>query len=343
MRKFACIARFPALAALALAGPALAQSANDAGKQFDKVLPQKVLETDAVPVTASPAGPASAAPAPKYATVQPWNVVDAKALLVAIRGIGGEGLDPEDYNPDALQQAVALGAGPDLDQLASQSFAWLVEDLRDGRTPMDARKQWFVVDPDADLLPTGQVMAQALAGHDIAGALAALDPTNPDYAALKAELAATPKADIKRRDLIRINMDRWRWLARDLGGQYLLTNVPEFQLRLTVNNQIIRSYRTIVGKPGRTATPQLAEKVQGVIFNPTWSVPQSIVVGEGLGEKVLDNPAWAVKAGYKATKGSDGTIWVVQQPGPTNSLGVLKLDMPNPHSIFLHDTPNHNL
>ncbi len=45
-------------------------------------------------------------------------------------------------------------------------------------------------------------------------------------------------------------MDRWRWLQRDLGGQYLLTNVPEFQLRLTVNNNIIRTYRTIVGKPG---------------------------------------------------------------------------------------------
>jgi murein L,D-transpeptidase YcbB/YkuD len=58
---------------------------------------------------------------------------------------------------------------------------------------------------------------------------------------------------------------------------------------------------------------------------------------------VLNNPDWAAKAGYKATKGADGTIWVVQQPGPTNSLGVVKLDMPNPHAIFLHDTPNHNL
>lgn len=343
MIKVARIVPIPALAALTLASPALAQSTQDAKEQFDKVLPQKVLETDAVPVTSNAASATAATPAPKYPPIQSWTVADAKSLLAAIRAIGAEGLDPQDYNPDALQQAIALGAGAELNQLASQSFSWLVEDLRDGRTPMDARKQWFVVDPDADLMPTGQVMAQALAGHDIAGALAALDPTNPDYAALKAELANTAKSDTKKRDLIRINMDRWRWLAHDLGGQYLLTNVPEFQLRLTVNNQIIRSYRTIVGKPGKTATPQLAEKVQGVIFNPTWSVPQSIVVGEGLGQKVLGNPAWAVKAGYKATKGSDGTIWVVQQPGPTNSLGVLKLDMPNPHSIFLHDTPNHNL
>jgi murein L,D-transpeptidase YcbB/YkuD len=80
-----------------------------------------------------------------------------------------------------------------------------------------------------------------------------------------------------------------------------------------------------------------------VIFNPTWSVPQSIVVREGLGAKVMANPAWAKAAGYKGTKSADGTIYVVQQPGPTNSLGVVKLDMPNPHAIFLHDTPARNL
>ena len=138
-------------------------------------------------------------------------------------------------------------------------------------------------------------------------------------------------------------MDRWRWLQRDLGGQYLLTNVPEFQLRLTVNNIIIRTYRTIVGKPGRTATPQLAETVEGVIFNPTWTVPQSIVKGEGLGARVLGNPAWARANGYRGTRGENGFITVVQQPGPGNSLGMMKLDMPNPHAIFLHDTPSRGL
>jgi murein L,D-transpeptidase YcbB/YkuD len=98
---------------------------------------------------------------------------------------------------------------------------------------------------------------------------------------LKAALAATPRANTARRDAIRINMDRWRWLPRDLGSIYLITNVPEFELRLAVNGKPIRTYRTIVGKPGRTATPQLAEKVEAVVFNPTWTVPQSIVVGEG--------------------------------------------------------------
>lgn len=329
-----------ALSALVLASAAFAQNAQDPGVQFDKVLPKKVLEDDAVPVTSSPTIQAAPAPAPQYPIVQQWSAADATKLLAAIRAIGVEGLDPLDYHPAALEQAIAIGPSAQLDQVASESFAWLVEDLRDGRTPMQARKQWFVVDPDPDRMPTGQVMMKALASHDIAGTLVSLDPTHPDYAALRAELANT--TDAKRRKLIRANMDRWRWLGRDLGGQYLITNVPEFELRLTVNDNIIRTYKTIVGKPS-SPTPQLAETVQGVIFNPTWSVPQSIVQKEGLGTKVLTNPSWAKTAGYKATKTADGNIYVVQQPGPTNSLGVVKLDMPNPHAIFLHDTPARGL
>lgn len=273
--------------------------------------------------------------------VQEWTVTQAQVLAYVIEGIGAEGLDPKDYDLQALQTAINSGPSAELDQIASRSFVWLVEDLRDGRTPMDARRQWFVVDPDRDRFRAADLMTQALADGSVAATLEQLHPTHPDYARLREELAQTK--DPARRKLIRANMDRWRWLARDLGTQYLITNVPEYQLRLTVNDRIISTYRTIVGKPGRTATPQLAEKVEGVIFNPTWTVPQSIVKGEGLGAKVLANPAWAKTQGYKAVKGENGWVGVVQQPGPTNSLGRMKLDMPNPHAIFLHDTPARNL
>ena len=307
------------------------------------VEPQPVLEDDAVPVSAPASEALTLPPAPRYPSVMQWPVAHAQKLLTVIEAIGAEGLDPADYRPGALRAALETGPGPELNAIASQMFTWLVEDLRDGRTPMEARRQWFVVDPDPDLLPTGRLMTEALATGDIPAALTAVLPTHPDYAALRDELAATPAADRQRRQLIRANMDRWRWLQRDLGGQYLLTNVPEFQLRLTVNNNIIRTYRTIVGKPGRTATPQLAETVEGVIFNPTWTVPQSIVKGEGLGARVLGNPAWARANGYRGTRGENGFITVVQQPGPGNSLGMMKLDMPNPHAIFLHDTPSRGL
>lgn len=325
-----------ALVALTFAAqPLVAQTAPTSGPidLTKQAKPPVVAPTVAAPV--APVAPSAPVAAPH------WTQSDAQALLAAIKGIGAEGLFPKDYQPEVLSAAIVKGEGQELDETATKLFTWLAEDLRDGRTPMTARVQWFAVDPDQDTNPTSLILAEALEKHDVKGALMALLPTVPDYAALK---AALPKAQTqKQAALIRANMDRWRWLARDLGSQYLLTNVPEQMLRLTVKNKIISTYKVIVGKPGKTATPQLAETVEGVIFNPTWTVPQSIVVGEGLGARLVGNPKQAEREGYKVTKAADGTIYVVQQPGDNNSLGRMKLDMPNEHAIFLHDTPNRNL
>lgn len=325
-----------ALVALTFAAqPLVAQTAPTSGPidLTKQAKPPVVAPTVAAPV--APVAPSAPVAAPK------WTQSDAQALLAAIKGIGAEGLFPKDYQPEVLSAAIVKGEGQELDETATKLFTWLAEDLRDGRTPMTARVQWFAVDPDQDTNPTSLILAEALEKHDVKDALMALLPTVPDYAALK---AALPKAQTqKQAALIRANMDRWRWLARDLGSQYLLTNVPEQMLRLTVKNKIISTYKVIVGKPGKTATPQLAETVEGVIFNPTWTVPQSIVVGEGLGARLVGNPKQAEREGYKVTKAADGTIYVVQQPGDNNSLGRMKLDMPNEHAIFLHDTPNRNL
>lgn len=329
---------------LASAVPALAAAprspAQDAGQGTQRgQTPAPSGTTPGIVPTApgaSPQVPVIAAPAPILETVMSWDRRDAQALLSVIEGIDAEGLFPADYRPAALREAIAAGEGPELDEAASKSFAWLAEDLRDGRTPMTARVQWFAVDPDQDVNPTAALMAKALSTHDVGGVLAELAPTHPDYAVLKQALADTPSAQKAKRAAIRANLDRWRWLQRDLGNLYLLTNVPEFQLRLTKNNEIIKTYKTVVGKPGRTATPQLAEVVEAVVFNPTWTVPQSIVVGEGLGAQLLRSP----RAGYKVTKAANGMMTVVQQPGPNNALGVMKIDMPNPHAIYLHDTPS---
>lgn len=320
--------------------------------------PQSILPPPAPIPTPSPSAiptpAASATPAPTLAPAVPaiepalvvdeptmvWPVDLAQALLGVIEGVEAEGLNPADYQVKALRTAIAVGAGAALDTQASRSFAWLVEDLRDGRTRMDSRVQWFVVDTDVETSPTSALMAQALASGDVAGVVASLAPTAPDFAELKAALAATPKAQKAKRNLIRVNLDRWRWLPRELGPLHLMTNVPEFQLRVVKEQEVVLTYKTVVGKPGRTATPQLAEKVTAVVFNPTWTVPQSIVVGENLGPQLLANPKRAERENYKVTKAADGTIYVVQQPGDGNALGRMKIDMPNPHAIYLHDTPS---
>lgn len=319
--------------------------------------PQSLLPPEPAPTpspTAAPTPTASPAPttpaaAPALPTTEAeltideptmvWPLDRANALLGVIQGIEAEGLNPADYQLEALRAAIAAGAGAALDSQASRSFAWLAEDLRDGRTRMDSRVQWFVVDTDVEAMPTSALMAQALTSGDVAGVIAGLAPTAPDYARLKAALAAAPKVQKTRRNLIRVNLDRWRWLPRDLGPLHLMTNVPEFQLRVVKDQEVVLTYKTVVGKPGRTATPQLAEKVTAVVFNPTWTVPQSIVVGENLGAELLADPRRAERENYKVTKTADGTIYVVQQPGDGNALGRMKIDMPNPHAIYLHDTP----
>ena len=338
------------LATATLAGPTALAAQNaptnllpggqDEDDKADADADDAVTSSPVVPSTAT--GPVEMTSEPVVQkfdpVVQQWDVAQAQALVAAIEGIGTHGLIPSDYDLPGLRAAIAAGPGAMLDEEASRRFVWLVEDMRDGRTPMDHRTQWFVMDPDADRYRSGAVLKQALESGDIMGAIEGVAPLHPDYEALLGELAKA-KPGSKRYKLIQANMDRWRWLPRDLGHQYLITNVPEYQLRLTVNDKIMRTYRTIVGAPGRTATPQLAESVEGVILNPTWTVPQSIVKGEGLGAKVLNNPSWARANNYTATKGANGWITVVQQPGPGNSLGLMKLDMPNRHAIFFHDTP----
>lgn len=287
---------------------------------------------------ATEAMPADVTAAPAH-----WSLPEAHDLLAFIDGIGAEGLDPADYHPHRLAEAITAGTGPALDSIAGAAFTAVATDLRDGHTPLSARLGYMMQDKDAQRIPIAPLMQHALASGRIGATLAGLDPTSRGFLALKQALATTPADDAGRRRAIRINMDRWRWLPRDPGEQYLFVNVPEFLLRLVIHNHVLATYRTIVGKPGRTATPQVTALVRGLVFNPTWTAPQSIVVGEGLGRKVLNNPRWARKYGYVATRQPDGSLKVVQQPGPRNALGEVKLDMPNPYAIFLHGTPSKSL
>ncbi len=364
MTKKYLVQRLIGAAAAALAAPLAAQSgapqdllaqaeqAVEAPQASDEIVDEASSRTELQAVQDKPSSVEEAFAGTQFESVPvvqdfsppvaQWSPDAAGELIFALETADREGLNPADYEIDVLRAAILNGPGEELDVIASRNFIWLVEDMRDGRTPMSSRVQWFVVDPDPDRYRSRDLLAKA-AGGNVEGVIDTIRPVHADYGRLVEALAETSPEETERRKLIMANLDRWRWLPRDLGNRYLLTNVPEFQLRLTVNDRIISTYRTIVGKPGRNATPQLSEIVEGVVFNPTWTVPQSIVKGEGLGQKVLNNPKWAEAQGYKATKGAGGWIGVVQQPGPGNSLGMMKLDMPNPHAIFLHDTPSRHL
>ena len=331
-RRAKSLMLFTALAGMALA-PAVAQVAVPRGQLpgSAKAPPPTAKPATQAPVPANPDfAPDQPAPeaAPAHAPLPPavWDVVSAEDLLHYIQQIGVEGLAPADYDPEGLQAAIALGDVDAISAAATERFDLVSSDLALGHVKKPARIDWFLADNDLNAAKQDALLRSALAKHDIAGALKGLLPTHPQYAALKAALAETPASETAKRDHIRLNMDRWRWLPRDLGNKYIIVNVPSFHATLVQDGATRWKERAIAGKLS-TPTPQLSALASGVILNPWWEVPKSIE-HEAAGKK-----------GFVPVTGADGEIqrWR-QPPGPTNALGQLKFVMPNSKSIYLHDT-----
>ncbi len=280
-----------------------------------------------------------AAPAPEMILPE-WELTEAQSLLAVIERVGLRGLMPKDYDPEGLRAAIAVGQGAALNEMATRQFTRLALDLRDGRTPLAARVQWKMKDTDATTLPIDVAMGQALASGDVDGALEQLEPKHPDYARLKRALAETPTANVSRLKLIRANMDRWRWMPQNLGVKHILANIPEYMLRVVVNGKNIADYPVIVGKK-TTQTPSLSAMAGGVVVHPPWVLPRSII-NESVGALIANNPAGARAQGYVWT-GSGKNLSVIQKAGPRSALGYIKVDMPNPDAIFVHDTPSRHL
>ena len=277
--------------------------------------------------------PAGITPEPASVKVAPqaqgrWSADLAKELLGVIEKTDAEGLDPSDYNVDALRAAVnARQEGPGLDALANASALRLAHDFADGRVDDKARFDWHIAPPtNPDAIAAG--LNDALDHGRIAKWLHGLLPDNEQYRALKAAYAQAGGDEAMRAQL-RANLERWRWMPRDLGNRYIYVNVPSYRLSVMQDGVEEASYNVVVGSP-KTPTPQLLLQAQSVVANPTWTVPESILKAGGVRGK-----------GFKYSRNPDGSIRAVQAPGPTNALGRIKIDMPNPHAIYLHDTPNH--
>ncbi len=277
--------------------------------------------------------------APAHAA-SPWNLPAAAALLEYGQHVDSHGLEPGDYELDKLRVAMALNDQAGLDLAATRTFALLARDLANGRTPLGERRLTYY--RGMGLSPDGvvELMDKALAGNDVAGTLERLAPSSPDYRMLRTALISLPADASANRTVLRANLERWRWLPRNFGERYLLVNIPEYNVRLVDGGQVVETHRVIVGKT-KTPTPQFSTTVTGVILNPTWRVPQSIIA-ESVGAMVRNRPAEAARKGFTWT-GSGKGLQVTQGPGPGNSLGQFKLEMLNPLSIYLHDTPSKGL
>lgn len=271
---------------------------------------------------------------------QRWNREAASGLSTYIQRIGRHGLNPADYGANELSQAIRSGDPALLERRATNSFGLVAVDLASGHIRAGNRGRNYIVSDPIDPARIARLIDVAIASRNPASVLERLAPANPQYAALQKALAALPAGSDSERRKIEVSLERWRWLPRALGERHLLVNIPEYRVRLFDNGAQIASHRVIVGTL-RTPTPQFSTEATGVILNPSWYVPQSIIA-ESVGRLVRTSPATARQRGYTWSY-SSGRLQVTQQPGPNNALGQMKLDMPNPLSIFLHDTPNKDL
>jgi murein L,D-transpeptidase YcbB/YkuD len=156
---------------------------------------------------------------------------------------------------------------------------------------------------------------------------------------------------------IRLNMERWRWLPQDLGSRYILVNVANFELDVVEDSQIRMNMRVVVGKEYQK-TPVFSAKMDYLVINPYWNLPDSIAAKEVI-PSVRKDPEYLAKENIRVLKGwgaeaeeidPDSIDWASvstkkfsyrfrQDPGPKNALGRVKFMFPNKFDIYLHDTP----
>lgn len=146
-----------------------------------------------------------------------------------------------------------------------------------------------------------------------------------------------------------LNLRRWRHTARTDEDTYIEVNIPAMEVSLVIDGEEVARERTAVGS-GKArwhselkkytipqATPIMQGSVERIVVNPWWNVPGSIYEGE-YKRKIYNDPNWLERNGYVLKPTALGAR-LIQQPGPKNSLGQLKMVFENDASIYLHDTP----
>ncbi|MES9992860.1 MAG: L,D-transpeptidase family protein [Candidatus Thiodiazotropha sp.] len=160
---------------------------------------------------------------------------------------------------------------------------------------------------------------------------------------------------------IRANLERWRWLPHELEPRHLLVNTAGFDISLIDQGRVVFHKRTVNGREERQ-TPSFSSRVTHLVTHPMWTVPRSIAVKDMLPQLQQDSDYLATKQirVYARLKGqwievdpldipwrayheNNFPFVLKQDPGKGNSLGRIKFHMPNPHQIYLHDTPARGL
>jgi murein L,D-transpeptidase YcbB/YkuD len=159
----------------------------------------------------------------------------------------------------------------------------------------------------------------------------------------------------KRIEQIRVNLERARWILRDVPKRLVLVNVAAYEIYYMENDKIVWQNRAQVGREV-SQTPQYRDDIQYLVLNPTWTVPPGVLAGTVLpaakananyfkekGLRVIDPDRGEIdpkKVNWNNYTAGSFPYVVRQDPGPNNALGAIKFMFPNQYHVYLHDTPN---
>ena len=288
-----------------------------------------------------------------------------QAALDEIGAADAWGLSAASFDlPDAADLPASADAQADAEITLDLAILKYARFARGGRvTPSEVKD---IFDQKPPLRDPKTVLAEIAAAENPGAYLRTLHPKHEQFQKLREALLKARSEDVPKESDIRrilVNMERWRWMPEELGPLYVFNNVPEFMLRVVKNDAPIHVEKTIVGE-ARYATLIFSADMQNIVFNPQWTVPQTIIK-EDLLPKLRQRSRWTrsydttvlqtnkLKVRYDDKpvdpakidwrRVNMGRITFVQAPGPTNVLGKIKFIYPNEHAVYMHDTRKRHL
>jgi murein L,D-transpeptidase YcbB/YkuD len=252
---------------------------------------------------------------------------ELKAKLAELRGQGDGPM-------------IQIAEGPALKYSPARNKKQLAVEMEDARVPQ-LRAKLGITENASDTHYDAKVAEAVRRFQDGAE----LNPTGIlDDRTVKA--LNSPKRD-RKIDTVIVNMERWRWLPRQLGAPslgdaYVILNIPDYTLKVMRNGAPIWTTKVVTGQPGVHATPLLTETMKFITVNPTWNVPPSIIYNEYL-PALQQDPTVLQRMGLRLEYGRDGGIHISQPPGEANALGRIRFNFPNKFLVYQHDTPDKHL
>ena len=273
-----------------------------------------------------------------------------------------EGLDPPEVGYRRLREALAryrevAAAGgwpaiPEGSTLHAGDRGAAVTALRQ-RLRLEDGLVREVADQDADRFDAG--LEQALEKFQRRHGLTADGVVSP---ATRAELNVAVE---RRVEQLELNLERWRWLPKDLGRRHIIVNIAAFELEVMDGDSLVMSMRVVVGRPF-DRTPVLSDTMRYLVLNPYWHVPSTIATTELL-PKLKRDPSYLARyklrvfpssrldaqeidpatVNWSTITASHFPFVLRQDPGPRNALGRMKFMFLNKYHVYLHDTPAHPL